>query len=113
MGEGPILRQHDRYKASSYRSHNLRMPSRYDTCIWLRVCQVPLWDRTLVDLLRPDLDSLRILDVGCATGRLLQAFAEAGASQLFGTDLAPPDPRRGAGEALEDPGQGGTSDRRR
>ncbi len=89
MGEGPVFRKHDRYKASSYRSYNLKMPSRYDTCIWLRFCQTALWDQTLVDVLRPNLRSLRILDVGCATGRLLEVFAQAGASQLFGIDLAP------------------------
>ncbi|MDI6768353.1 MAG: class I SAM-dependent methyltransferase [Anaerolineales bacterium] len=87
--EDPIFRKHDRYKASSYSSYNFKMPSRYDTCFWLWFCQAALWDRTLVDELRPTISSLRILDVGCATGRLLEALAEAGASELFGTDLAP------------------------
>jgi ubiquinone/menaquinone biosynthesis C-methylase UbiE len=91
MTERPAFRKHDRYKASSYRSYNFRMASRYDTCLWMRFCQTALWDRTLVQELgpRPRIGSLRILDVGCATGRLLERLARAGALQLFGTDLAP------------------------
>jgi ubiquinone/menaquinone biosynthesis C-methylase UbiE len=89
MDELPSFRKHDRYKASSYQSYNFKMPSRYDECIWLKLCQTPLWDRTLVQELRPNIGSLRILDVGCATGRLLERLAEAGAADLFGVDLAP------------------------
>lgn len=89
MVDVPAFRKLDRYKASSYRSYNYRMPSRYDTSIWMDLCQVPLWDRTVVQELGPSIGSLRILDVGCATGRLLQRLAEAGATELFGIDLAP------------------------
>jgi ubiquinone/menaquinone biosynthesis C-methylase UbiE len=89
MVESPAFRKHDRYKASSYRSYNFKMPSRYDRCIWLKFCQAALWDRILVQELRPSIGSLRILDVGCATGRLLERLAEAGATELFGIDLAP------------------------
>jgi len=89
MVETPSYRKNDRYKASSYRSYNFKMPSRYDTCIWKEFCQVALWDRVLVQELGPNIDSLRILDVGCATGRLLERLAEAGARELFGVDLAP------------------------
>jgi ubiquinone/menaquinone biosynthesis C-methylase UbiE len=87
--EEPAFRKFDRYKASSYRSYNFAMPSRYDTCIWMRLCQVPLWDRTMVRTLGSNLESLCILDVGCATGRLLERLAGAGATRLGGTDLAP------------------------
>jgi ubiquinone/menaquinone biosynthesis C-methylase UbiE len=89
MDESPGFRKHDRYKASSYRSYNAKMPLRYDASIWVKFCQAALWDRTLVQDLRPHIGSLRILDVGCATGRLLERFAEAGAADLFGVDLAP------------------------
>jgi len=81
--------KHDRYKASSYRSYNGKMPGRYDTCIWMKFCQVERWDRAVLDVLRPQIDSVRILDVGCATGRLLERLAAAGATRLAGTDLAP------------------------
>jgi ubiquinone/menaquinone biosynthesis C-methylase UbiE len=89
MVEKPAFRKHDRYKASSYRSYNYDMPSRYDTCFWMKFCQTGLWDRTFVRELGPDIGPLRILDVGCATGRLLERFAEAGATKLCGVDLAP------------------------
>ncbi|MBW2410574.1 MAG: class I SAM-dependent methyltransferase [Deltaproteobacteria bacterium] len=89
MQESPSFRKHDKYKANSYRSYNFRMPSRYDSCFWMKFCQTPLWDRTLIQELRPDIGSLRILDVGCATGRLLECLYKAGARELFGVDLAP------------------------
>jgi ubiquinone/menaquinone biosynthesis C-methylase UbiE len=89
MVELPAFRKLDRYKASSYRSYNFKMPSRYDTCIWMKFCQTAFWDRTLIQELRPNTCSLRILDVRCATGRLLKRLAEAGATELFGVDLAP------------------------
>ena len=87
MVELPAFRKPDRYKASSYRSYNFKMPLRYDTCIWMK--SAPLVDRTIVQELLPHIRSLRILDIGCATGRLLERLAEAGATQLFGVDLAP------------------------
>lgn len=89
MVEQPSFRKPDRYKASSYRSYNSKMLSRYDTCFWNRFCQTALWDRIIVDELGPPIHSLRILDVGCATGRLLKHLAKAGARQLCGADLAP------------------------
>lgn len=87
MANLPAFRKHDRYKASSYRSYNFKMPSRYDTCIWTKYG--PLVDGLIIEELGPHLASLRILDVGCATGRLLLRLAEAGATDLSGVDLAP------------------------
>ena len=89
MTESPVLRKHDRYKASSYRSYNDKMLSRYDTCLWQRFCQTALWDRTVVEELLTSNGRLRILDVGCATGRLLEQLTTAGATELAGIDLAP------------------------
>ncbi|MHC4094033.1 MAG: class I SAM-dependent methyltransferase [Planctomycetota bacterium] len=85
----PAFRKHDRYKASSYRTYNFRMPARYDTSCWMTLCQIPLWDRTIIAELGPQIGTLAILDVGCATGRLLLSLARAGASRLHGVDLAP------------------------
>jgi ubiquinone/menaquinone biosynthesis C-methylase UbiE len=85
----PAFRKHDRYKASSYRTYNFRMPARYDSSFWMTFCQTSLWDRRIIARLGPRLEALSILDVGCATGRLLSALSMAGASHLAGVDLAP------------------------
>lgn|GEM_PF-1502855 len=89
MNQMPAFEKPDRYKMSSYQSYNFKMPSRYDTCFWQKFCHTADWDRVVVSELRPDTAGLRILDVGCATGRLLEQLAEAGATELFGIDLAP------------------------
>jgi ubiquinone/menaquinone biosynthesis C-methylase UbiE len=89
MDETPAFRKYDRYKASSYRSYNSKMPSRYDTAYFQTLCQLPLWHRTVVQALRPQLGSTQILDVGCGTGNLLVDLARSGASSLAGVDLAP------------------------
>jgi len=89
MDERPAFRKHDRYKASSYRSYNFKMPGRYDTAYFQKLCQLPLWHRTVVEELRPQIESGRILDVGCGTGSLLADLARSGANSLAGVDLAP------------------------
>jgi ubiquinone/menaquinone biosynthesis C-methylase UbiE len=86
----PAFRKPDRYKASSYRAYNLKQPERYDASFWMRFCQTGAWDRAVIDVLGPGrLGELSILDVGCATGRLLCALGDAGAGRLAGADLAP------------------------
>jgi ubiquinone/menaquinone biosynthesis C-methylase UbiE len=89
MDETPVFRKHDRYKASSYRSYNSKMPGRYDAAYFQKLCQLPLWHRTVVQALRPQIESTRILDVGCGTGSLLVDLALSGATSLAGVDLAP------------------------
>jgi SAM-dependent methyltransferase len=87
MVELPDFRKPDRYKASSYRSYNFKMPSCYDTAIWSR--GAGRIDQMILEELGPGIGSLRILDVGCGTGRMLKSLADAGATHLFGADLAP------------------------
>lgn len=89
MEDAPPFRKHDRYKDSSYRSYNYKMPERYDSLFWMRFCQTSLWDGTIVAEIGDRIGSVAILDVGCATGRLLSALAKAGANRLYGVDLAP------------------------
>jgi ubiquinone/menaquinone biosynthesis C-methylase UbiE len=87
MVDLPDFRKPDRYKASSYRSYNFKMPSRYDKMICSKYA--PPMDRFIIEQLGTNFRSFRILDVGCATGRFLEQLAQSGATKLFGTDLAP------------------------
>ncbi len=84
-----LFKKSDRYKLSSYHAFNFKYPARYDRSLWMRICQVSSWDRAVISELTPGIESLHILDVGCATGRLLCRLAEAGARHLAGLDLAP------------------------
>lgn len=87
--EPPPFKKSDRYKTSSYRAFNFKFPERYDSSLWMRICQTARWDKEVVSELTPGIESLRILDVGCATGRLLRRLGAAGAQKLCGLDLAP------------------------
>jgi ubiquinone/menaquinone biosynthesis C-methylase UbiE len=80
---------YDRYKASSLRAYNEKLPDRYDTSIALRVLRPSIMDDFVLGALGPGLAGSAVLDVGCATGRLLERLAEAGARELAGSDLAP------------------------
>jgi ubiquinone/menaquinone biosynthesis C-methylase UbiE len=79
----------DRYKASSFRAYNEKLPDRYDTSIAVRILRLSTMDDFVLDALGQDVASSAILDVGCATGRLLERLADAGARELAGSDLAP------------------------
>jgi len=83
------MEAYDRYKASSFRAYNDKLPSRYDKSIAVRFFRPSTMDDFVLDALGQDVTELAILDVGCATGRLLQCLAEAGARDLAGADLAP------------------------
>jgi ubiquinone/menaquinone biosynthesis C-methylase UbiE len=71
MSESPNFRKPDRYKSSSYRAYNFKMPARYDSAYFIKLFQVPLWHRTVVEALQTEIESVDILDVGCGTGTLL------------------------------------------
>jgi ubiquinone/menaquinone biosynthesis C-methylase UbiE len=86
QGRGAEL---DRYKASSMRAYNEKLLDRYDTAIALRVLRPSQMDDFVVGVLGPYIRELEILDLGCATGRLLERLAAAGAVHLAGSDLAP------------------------
>lgn len=83
------MKPHDRYKASSFRAYNDKLPGRYDTSIAVRFFRPSTMDDFVLDALGQDVAASAILDVGCATGRLLERLAEAGARDLAGSDLAP------------------------
>jgi SAM-dependent methyltransferase len=79
----------DRYKASSFRAYNEKLPVRYDRSIAVRLLRPERMDDFVLGVLGCEVGRLSILDVGCATGRLLERLAEAGARALAGSDLAP------------------------
>jgi SAM-dependent methyltransferase len=83
------MKPHDRYKASSFRAYNEKLPGKYDTSIAVRFFRPSTMDDFVMDALGQDVAASAILDVGCATGRLLERLAEAGARKLAGCDLAP------------------------
>ena len=87
--EIPKFKKYDRYKVSSYQAYNWKMPSIYDNSISMKVCQVALWDQIIISEIGKKLSSSRILDVGCATGRLLYKLGKNGATNLSGSDIAP------------------------
>jgi SAM-dependent methyltransferase len=84
-----MANKYDRYKASSFRAYNEKLPDQYDRSIAVRLLRLSRMDDFVLDVLGHDIGSSSILDVGCATGRLLERLAEAGARKLSGSDLAP------------------------
>jgi ubiquinone/menaquinone biosynthesis C-methylase UbiE len=82
------LKNYDKYKRSSYESYNFKMPEIYDDLIWMKIFKVDVWDNEVVSQLGDSLSSIQVLDVGCATGRLLFRLAGAGVKNLCGSDLA-------------------------
>jgi ubiquinone/menaquinone biosynthesis C-methylase UbiE len=87
--EVPELEKYDRYKLNGYQAYNNKMPAIYDHCIWMKVFQVPLCDQIIISEIDRNISCARILDVGCATGRLLCKLAQNGAKSLSGVDIAP------------------------
>jgi ubiquinone/menaquinone biosynthesis C-methylase UbiE len=79
----------DRYRASNLRAYNEKLPDRYDTSPAVRFFRPSRMDDFVLDALGQDIAGYAILDVGCATGRLLERLAKAGARKLAGSDVAP------------------------
>jgi len=80
----PKFEKYDRYKANGYQAYNYKMPAIFDNCIWLKVFQVSLSDQNVISEIGKDISSAEILDVGCATGRLLCKLGMNGAKYLSG-----------------------------
>jgi len=89
MSTKPESRQYDRYKASSLKAYNSKMVERYDSLFWHGFFKTRVWDKEILAEIGSDFSSLRVLDIGCATGRLLSHLAEAGVKHLCGAELAP------------------------
>ena len=89
MHKIPEFRKNDRYKRSSYRAYNWKMPPIYDSSVMKVGKLIDLLDETVLREMPSNDFSIRILDVGCATGRLLYKLAKHGYTNLSGVDLAP------------------------
>lgn len=68
MNKIPEFQKNDRYKRSSYRAYNGKMPAIYDSCIWLKLGRIDFLDEAVLREISRDDFSIRILDVGCGTG---------------------------------------------
>ena len=88
MDDKGYIKRKDRYKSSSYKTYNYKVLEKYDKSIWMTLYKVSDWDKSIVNDLQLGISVLHILDVGCATGRLLEALALAGARNLYGIDVA-------------------------
>jgi ubiquinone/menaquinone biosynthesis C-methylase UbiE len=77
-----------RLRESNLRTYNGKMLHRYDYSFWVKFW-TQKWDNEIISELGDNLPSMNILDVGCATGRLLCSLAGTGAQNLAGTDIAP------------------------
>ena len=87
MNEEIYIKNKDRYKLDSLKSFN-QYQKKYDDIFWLKLFPVNKWDESVLEEVQNDIAELHILDVGCATGRLLERLAKAGAKNLYGTDIA-------------------------
>lgn len=79
----------NKYRISNYKTYNKKVLDTYDNCIWIPIFKIKEADRSVVRELRDDIDKIHIIDIGCATGRLLETLSLAGAKNLYGTDIAP------------------------
>ena len=76
-----------RVRKSNLRTYNNKLLQKYDDSVWVKFW-IGKWDSRIITEIGNELSSLNILDVGCATGRLLSSLAHAGAQNLAGTDVA-------------------------
>lgn len=81
------IKKKDRYKLDSLESYN-KYREKYDDIFWLKVFPIKKWDESAFEEVRANITELHILDIGCATGRLLERFAIGGARNLYGIDIA-------------------------
>jgi ubiquinone/menaquinone biosynthesis C-methylase UbiE len=87
MNEEIFIKKKDRYKLDSLKSYN-KYQKKYDDIFWMKVFSVNKWDESVLEEVQNEIAELHILDIGCATGRLLERLAIAGAKFLYGTDIA-------------------------
>lgn len=77
-----------RLRASNLRAYNEKLLNRYDVSVWVKFW-IGKWDSRVISEIGNNLPSVKILDVGCGTGRLLCSLGSAGAQNPAGTDIAP------------------------
>ncbi|MCC7202137.1 MAG: methyltransferase domain-containing protein [Nitrospirae bacterium] len=85
----PTINKMDDFKLTSMHVFNSKWLYNYETPTLFNRFFTRRWDIEVFKQLPVNVSSLRILDVGCGWGRLLTAFADAGALHLAGMDIAP------------------------
>jgi len=89
MNSNSEIGKKNKYKVSNYQTYNDKVLDTYDNCIWISIFKIKEMDQSVVQELQDNIDKIHILDIGCATGRLLETLSLAGAKNLYGTDIAP------------------------
>lgn len=79
----------DRHKKSSYHTYNYKMPGKYDSILAFKIWPADKWDKMVTENLPGPINRIAILDIGTASGRLLEKLVSAGAVNLAACDLAP------------------------
>jgi ubiquinone/menaquinone biosynthesis C-methylase UbiE len=82
------INKFDRWKRSGLKIYNGKWAETYDSCLCWKIISSDVWDKTIINQLGLLPGNIRILDVGCATGRLLESLANAGVKNLHGVDIA-------------------------
>jgi ubiquinone/menaquinone biosynthesis C-methylase UbiE len=80
---------HNRWKRSGLRAYNGKWAVAYDSCLWWKVFSAQSMDSAVVEQLGLINTNLHVLDIGCATGRLLESLVRGGLNNLYGMDIAP------------------------
>jgi ubiquinone/menaquinone biosynthesis C-methylase UbiE len=82
-------RSENRWKRSGLRAYDGKWAVTYDSCLWWKLFSPQRMDQAVVEHVRRLTENPRVLDVGCATGRLLESLLQWGVDDVCGMDIAP------------------------
>lgn len=79
----------NRWKRSGLKAYNGKWAVAYDACLWWKFLSPQSMDRAVAGQITRLKRNPKVLDIGCATGRLLESLFQKGVSDLCGMDIAP------------------------